>query len=580
MIDLVADFLPVIAAAGLIAFAATPFTLLLARRVGFLDRPSTRKFHRAPMPLLGGLAIYLGLVAGLIVFGPDEPLRELLGILGGATLIGALGLWDDRFGMHPRLKLLGQALAGVLLVVGGVQTHLFNNWLDVPLTVVWVIGICNAINFLDNMDGLAAGLAAVASAFFLLLAIVNAQTLVAGLAAAALGACLGFLFYNFSPAISFMGDAGSLVLGFVLALLGIKLQFTGRPPLSTWMIPVVVLAVPIFDTTLVVWSRLRRRVPVDQGGTDHLSHRLVRLGMSPRRAVVALWGVSAAMGVVAIWMSRSSVLVSNSLLGVLVAAGLSALVILEKAQALPTPARRLGLKPDLRVTVIASGAHLAAAIEAAAQLSPEVRALLTPVNAGEANERAWSQVSRRDFAAAVVALARRPDAVGEFVANGRYGSAGEAAPFDLWSNAQAASAAFQLQGSLIATLDGKGTPDPAALEAIRGTDLILLYSGEPGDNLLPTLAVPGVADLLRRSKRPRVLVSRRPAEVLAAIGAAAGQRMVTHVLAPDPVAELPEPCPFYVVPELDDAVALGDALAEVWLERNRAWLRRKGRQDG
>jgi UDP-GlcNAc:undecaprenyl-phosphate GlcNAc-1-phosphate transferase len=574
VIELVADFLPVIAAAGLIAFVAAPFTLLIARRAGFVDQPSVRKPHLRPMPLLGGVAIYAGLLAGLIMFGNDEPVRELVAIAAGATLLGGLGLWDDRYGMNPRIKMAGQAVAGTLLVLGGVQVKLFNNnYLDMPLTVLWVVGICNAINFLDNMDGLAAGLAAVASGFFLLLAIVNAQTLVAGLAAAVLGACLGFLFYNFSPAILFMGDAGSLVLGFALAVLGIKLQFTGRPPLSTWMIPIVVLGVPIFDTTLVVISRLRRKLAVAQGGTDHVSHRLVRLGMSPRRAVVALWTIGAALGVTAIWMSRSSEIVSNILMGVLVAGGLIVIVFLEDQRSLPAPARRPGVKPDLRVTVIASGDMLGLAAAAATQISQDVRVLLTPVYPDGSGDSAWTQVTPAAFAEALVALARQPQAVGAFVLNG---SAPESnpAPLDLAALAPAATAAFQLQGSLVTTLAAPQRANPAALEALGGTDLILIAGGDLYDNLLPTLAVPEVREILRRSKRPRVLIARQPGPALQALRAAAGERIVTHLVA---LGQAPWPADGlhgYAVTDLADSASLGEVLAALWLERGRAWMQR------
>jgi UDP-GlcNAc:undecaprenyl-phosphate GlcNAc-1-phosphate transferase len=173
--------------------------------------------------------------------------------------------------------------------------------------VIWVVGIANAINFLDNMDGLAAGLASVSAGFFLVMAILEELTLVSALAAATLGASLGFLYHNFQPASLFMGDAGSLLLGYTLAVLGIKLNFPGRPLASTWMIPIIVLALPIFDTTWVIISRLRRGLPVYLGGKDHISHRLCsRLGMSPARAVVTLYYAATILGLAALIVRESA----------------------------------------------------------------------------------------------------------------------------------------------------------------------------------------------------------------------------------------------------------------------------------
>jgi UDP-GlcNAc:undecaprenyl-phosphate GlcNAc-1-phosphate transferase len=205
---------------------------------------------------------------------------------------------------------LGQVLAGAILILAGVKIHLFPwEWLNAAITLFWVLGITNALNLLDNMDGLSGGVAAVAAGFFLLLAASSGQYLVSVLAAALLGACLGFLRYNFNPASIFMGDAGSLFLGFILAALGIKLRFPSPPfphnaDQITWMIPVLVLGVPIFDTTLVVISRLRRRLnPFSTPGKDHLSHRLVSLGMTRREAVLTIYVLAFGLGMIAVLLS-------------------------------------------------------------------------------------------------------------------------------------------------------------------------------------------------------------------------------------------------------------------------------------
>jgi UDP-GlcNAc:undecaprenyl-phosphate GlcNAc-1-phosphate transferase len=251
----------------------------------------------------------------------------------GATVMTTLGVWDDSRGMKPVVKLAGQSLAGAALVmIAGIQVRLFDvQWLNVAITLFWVVGIANAVNFLDNMDGLAAGLASVAAGFFLVLAVLEDLSLVAALSAATMGTCLGFLYYNFQPASLFMGDAGSLLLGYVLAVLGMKLEFPGRPLASTWMIPIIVLGLPIFDMTLVTVSRLRRRVPVYKGGKDHISHRLVsRLGLSQARAVVTLYYVATGLGMLSIIVRETQPLQASLIGGGLLIAFLGILVWAER----------------------------------------------------------------------------------------------------------------------------------------------------------------------------------------------------------------------------------------------------------
>jgi UDP-GlcNAc:undecaprenyl-phosphate GlcNAc-1-phosphate transferase len=296
-------FIPIILGSALVSFVATPLVRQLAQRTGFLAQPDPRRVHISPTPMMGGVAIYTGIVAALVMAGTG-PLRELLGVVGGATLLLGIGLWDDRRDLQPAVKLAGQILAAGLLIWSGVQVTLFHQqWQNIALTIFWVVGICNAINFLDNMDGLAAGISAVASGFFFALALVEELGLVASLAAAVLGACIAFLYYNFNPATLFMGDAGSLVLGFVLAVLGIKLEFAGRPLGVTWMIPIIILGLPIFDTTLVVLSRIRRRKPIYEGGKDHTSHRLMQVfGMTQARSVMTLYLIATTLGLIALML--------------------------------------------------------------------------------------------------------------------------------------------------------------------------------------------------------------------------------------------------------------------------------------
>jgi UDP-GlcNAc:undecaprenyl-phosphate GlcNAc-1-phosphate transferase len=201
--------------------------------------------------------------------------------------------------------------------------------------MIWVVGITSALNLLDNMDGLSAGVATVASAFFLLLAAMSGQYLVGSLAAALLGACLGFLLYNFNPASIFMGDTGSLFIGFVLAAVGIKLRFPERMDIVTWMIPVLVLGVPIFDTTLVVVSRLRRGLnPATHPGKDHSSHRLVAMGLSQREAVMAICLICGTLGMLAVFLTQASIAEGYAIGAAVILAGLFGLWRLERVKGL------------------------------------------------------------------------------------------------------------------------------------------------------------------------------------------------------------------------------------------------------
>ena len=292
----------------LAALLITPAARRLAVLTGMVDRPTARKIHLNPIPLLGGLAIYAAFALTLLSASDRDFLAQVAGLLIGGTLVGCTGLVDDRWGLSPWVKLGFQALAGVTLILAGVQVQSAPwAWANYAVTLLWVVSITNAFNLLDNMDGLSAGVAAVASAFFFLLAAFSGQYLVAPFAAALLGASLGFLRYNFRrPASIFMGDSGSYFLGFVLAALAIKLRF-GNSPDVTWLIPILVLGVPIFDTSLVIISRLRRGLnPLTTPGKDHVSHRLVALGLSKREAVLTLYLASGALGLVSLYLMQAT----------------------------------------------------------------------------------------------------------------------------------------------------------------------------------------------------------------------------------------------------------------------------------
>ena len=290
----------------------------LAIRVGMVDLPGPRKMHRTPIPLLGGLAIYGGVMLAIFsVF--DGPARaQSFGIFTGATIVAIVGFLDDRGWLHHQIKLfLGMPLAAVILLASGVHANIFEvlvggkagTWLDGALTIVWVVGITASFSILDHMDGLCAGVAAMASAFFALLAYLNGQTVVTTLAAATLGAAAGFLRWNFKPAKIFMGDGGAMFLGFLMATLGLKLRLAQSSNLAGWLAPVLILGATIFDTTLVTISRSRRGLlPFATPGKDHSAHRLANLGLGQRGAVVAMYLGGAIGGCAAVVAAYSSTL--------------------------------------------------------------------------------------------------------------------------------------------------------------------------------------------------------------------------------------------------------------------------------
>jgi UDP-GlcNAc:undecaprenyl-phosphate/decaprenyl-phosphate GlcNAc-1-phosphate transferase len=294
----------------LIAIAATPIARRIAPKLGVMDQPNPRKVHARPMPLLGGAAIVIASLLTLLLLRDRFEIQQLGSILLGAALVALLGFYDDRWGMRPILKLIGQIFAAGILIFSGVKvTALPQEWMNVTVTLLWVVGLTNSLNLLDNMDGLSSGVAAVCASFFVVMAALSGQIYVGALAAALLGATLGFLVYNFNPASIFMGDTGSMFLGFMLAAVGIKLRFPDNVPFVTWMVPIIVMGIPIFDTTLVFISRLRRgKNPLTTPGKDHLSHRLVARGFTTREAVMTHYLISGTYGMVAILVTQATIL--------------------------------------------------------------------------------------------------------------------------------------------------------------------------------------------------------------------------------------------------------------------------------
>jgi UDP-GlcNAc:undecaprenyl-phosphate GlcNAc-1-phosphate transferase len=336
-------------AAGLLAFLIALLASLfltapvraLALRVGMVDLPGPRKVHLQPIPLLGGLAMYAGVVLGVLLLFNGPARAQIEGILAGATLIAAVGILDDRGLLHHQVKLfIGMPLAAGILLLSGVRTQVFStllgghagDLLDILLTVIWVVGITASFSILDHMDGLCAGIAAMASAFFAMLAYLNGQNLVTVLAAAVLGAATGFLRWNFRPAKIFMGDGGAMFLGFLMATLGLKLRLESSNMLSAWAVPVLVLGATIFDTTLVTISRSRRGLlPFAAPGKDHAAHRLDNLGLGQRGAVLTMYILGAVSGLLALLVSFLRISISFGVLAFAVLLALAGISFLERA---------------------------------------------------------------------------------------------------------------------------------------------------------------------------------------------------------------------------------------------------------
>lgn len=337
--------------ATLLSLLLVPAVREYARKREINDNPGGHKSHESPVPYLGGIAMVVAFSAAMlagvvlmrnsiiegrainITFGNlvaqgDELLGEIAVVLGLALTFSIMGLVDDLRGLSPSFRfLVGLAVASTLVFYGVRLDSPLPFAADVIISVVWVLGITNAFNLLDNIDGLAAGTAAVAASGFFVIAYINDQQYSALMAIGLAGAMLGFLRSNFHPATIYMGDAGSLFIGFMMAYLGLKMRTTVTE-IPQLFAPIVVLGVAVLDTTIVVVSRLRRGVSPFTGGQDHLSHRLRRLGLSVPRSVTTLLVASVALGILAIGLSEAPAGVGYWILGTAVASGAMTTILL------------------------------------------------------------------------------------------------------------------------------------------------------------------------------------------------------------------------------------------------------------
>ena len=303
------QFLLLGAATFLLVGGLTPVMRKIALKIGAVDRPNLeRKTQKEPVPYLGGVAIAIGITVasfGALLYSDfsTETFNRALSVLLPAILISAMGLYDDLRGLEPWPRLVAQSIAGIVVAIYLIRNDIlgqaFNSQIiDYAVTIVWVVGICNSINFFDNLDGGASGTVAVISIFLFAIAFNQGQLLVSALAVVTAGATLGFLIWNKTPAKIYMGDAGALFLGIIIAVLTIRLDPEVGPQSRALAIPLLLMAVPILDTTTVVISRLARGISPFTGGRDHLSHRLMRKGLDRKATAYVLWGMAAAFGTV------------------------------------------------------------------------------------------------------------------------------------------------------------------------------------------------------------------------------------------------------------------------------------------
>ncbi len=305
----------------------TPVMRVVAIRIGAFDSPNIpRKAHKEPVPYLGGVAIALGilLVAYSAMLYSSFSLRTFAlasSVLVPALAIAVMGLIDDLKGLQPWPRLLLQTVAAIIVSIilistKTIGTPLHNRFLDSVVTIFWIVGVCNSINFFDNLDGGATGTVAVITMFIFAIAFSRQQVLVSALAIVTAGATAGFLIWNRMPAKIYMGDAGALFLGIIVAVLTIRLDPEITPRSKSLAIPFLLLALPILDTTVAVLSRLKRGLSPFQGGRDHLSHRLIRLGFERDSAALTLWFAAAFFGAIALGIFKNPHTFGYPLMGV------------------------------------------------------------------------------------------------------------------------------------------------------------------------------------------------------------------------------------------------------------------------
>ncbi|WML46115.1 MraY family glycosyltransferase [Neobacillus sp. PS3-40] len=290
----------------------TPFVIKFAVWFGAIDKPNERKVHQKIMPRLGGLAIFIGVIAGYLAGGLYEQKVNTISV--GAILIIIIGILDDKYELSAKTKFAGQLIVAALILASGLKIdfvtipYIGNFYLGAwsyPLTIFWIVGITNAINLIDGLDGLSAGVSAIGIVTIAIMAFLAGKVLIFTLSLILLGSIIGFLFYNFHPAKIFMGDTGALFIGYsisILSLLGLYKSVT----LFSFLVPIIILGVPVFDTTFAIIRRIVNKKPISKPDKSHLHHRLLALGLSHRNTVLAIYGFGILFSTSAILLSKST----------------------------------------------------------------------------------------------------------------------------------------------------------------------------------------------------------------------------------------------------------------------------------
>ncbi len=315
-------FWKVFLVAIVVAYVVTPLVRRLALRIGAVDRPGARKVHTEPKPYLGGVAIYLAFFAAMAgSIGFSDP--TIRGTLIGATIILGIGMIDDLIALRPLIKFTGQILAALVLIGFDIKIEWLSNpfggmiilpqWLVPFVTIFWVVAVVNVVNLIDGLDGLAAGISTIAAVTLLLVALQAGQVHVVLMTAALAGAALGFLPHNFNPAKIFMGDGGSMFLGYLLAAVSVEGALKG-PTTAALVIPVLALGLPIFDTALAIVRRTANGRPFHEADRGHVHHRLMQLGLSHRDTVLVMWLISGWLGISAIALTALGLVPALALL--------------------------------------------------------------------------------------------------------------------------------------------------------------------------------------------------------------------------------------------------------------------------
>lgn len=303
-------------AALAVSLAATPLVRKFAVKIGAMDIPKdNRRVHKTPVPLIGGLAIYISFVVTVLFFIPLSDQNQIIGLLIGGTLIMLAGLLDDIKPMRAKFKLVVQIAAAVILVYFGITIKFVSNpfdsitgmsdigWLSIPATIFWIVGVTNAFNLIDGLDGLAAGVACISCITLFIVSILNGRVTTALLTATLAGSTLGFIPYNFNPAKIFMGDTGAQLLGFLLAAISIQGAVKSAAAIAI-TVPILALGLPIYDTLMAIIRRSINRKPVSQADKGHLHHKLLDMGLSQRQTVLVMYVISGILGVSAIFATE------------------------------------------------------------------------------------------------------------------------------------------------------------------------------------------------------------------------------------------------------------------------------------